>query len=102
MEVAPGRATYDLAAYKAEFSSVPTIRYPQLSLVGAQALGLTVEDMMAVVQALTAADFYKTMPSNVDVAIFQDVYRPTYGGVCLYVKLTISSAGRLLISFKER
>jgi motility quorum-sensing regulator/GCU-specific mRNA interferase toxin len=42
------------------------------------------------------------MPSDINPAIWQDVYRPIVEGRELYVKFTLDAQGELLlISFKE-
>ena len=62
-------------------------------------------DEQAVVDAiahLTARDFDKSMPSNIDHAVWQDVYKPVVEGRELYMKFTIDTREKLLlISFKE-
>ena len=44
---------------------------------GADALGFDYPGMLAVVMALTPSDFYKSMTTHADYAIWQDVYRPS-------------------------
>ncbi len=69
---------------------------------GAEALGMDEHAVVDVIAGLTARDFDKSMPSEVDPAIWQDVYKPVIGGRELYVKFTLDSRGELLlISFKE-
>jgi motility quorum-sensing regulator / GCU-specific mRNA interferase toxin len=52
--------------------------------------------------ALTAADFYKSMESEAVPGLWQDVYRPVFEGLALYVKLQIWADGLVVvISFKE-
>ena len=47
-------------------------------------------------------DFHKSMPSDIDPAILQDVYKPIIEGRELNVKFTLDARGELLlISFKE-
>jgi motility quorum-sensing regulator / GCU-specific mRNA interferase toxin len=54
-----------------------------------------------VVTGLTGRDFDKSMPSDVNPAIWQDVYKPIVDGRELYVKFTLDMRGELLlISFK--
>jgi motility quorum-sensing regulator / GCU-specific mRNA interferase toxin len=43
---------------------------------GAAALELDFDAMLAVVHALTTADFYKSMTTHADHRVWQDVYRP--------------------------
>lgn len=55
-----------------------------------------------VIAGLTGRDFDKSMPSNINPVIRQDVYKPIIGGRELYVKFTLDTQGELLlISFKE-
>ena len=59
-------------------------------------------DVVAVIQALTAADFEKSMTSIADHKVWQDVYKPVHNGCQLYVKFTTDARNALfLISFKE-
>jgi len=54
-----------------------------------------------VIASLTAADFDKSMLSEIDPTIRQDVYKPVIGGRELYVEFTLDArGGLLLISFK--
>ena len=70
---------------------------------GAAAAGLAETDIVVCVLSLTAADFYKTMESDAAPGLWQDVYRPLYGGVALYLKLQIAQDGdTVVISFKAR
>lgn len=67
---------------------------------GAAALGFDFDDMIAVVMALTPADFYKSMTTHADHQIWQDVYRPTTTVGEIYLKLTVID-DVLIVSFKE-
>ena len=62
-------------------------------------------DELAVVDSiacLTASDFDKSMRSDRDPAVWQDVYKPLVAARELYVKFTLDTQGELLlISFKE-
>jgi motility quorum-sensing regulator/GCU-specific mRNA interferase toxin len=68
--------------------------------VGATELGLTLSDMLAVLMALTPADFYKSMTTHADHTVWQDVYRPSTQVGDVYLKLTVIDAV-LIVSFKE-
>lgn len=69
---------------------------------GAEELGMDEQDVVDVIAGLRARDFERSMPSYVDPAISQDVYKPVVEGVELYVKFTLDPQGELLlISFKE-
>ena len=68
---------------------------------GAVALGFDFDGMLAVVQALTVTDFYKSMTTHGDHKIWQDVYRPVTSVGQVYLKLTVMD-DLLIVSFKER
>ncbi len=69
---------------------------------GAEALGMDEAAVVDVIARLTARDFDKSMPSDLDPAVRQDVYKPVVGGRELHVKFTRDrQGGLLLISFKE-
>ena len=67
---------------------------------GAAALGFDFDGMLAVIRALTAADFHKSMTSHADHRVWQDVYRPTTPAGEVYLKLTVID-DVLIVSFKE-
>ncbi len=68
---------------------------------GADALNIQSAGIVECVGQLTPADFYKTMPAQKAPGLWQDVYRPRYRGNRLYVKLQISRAGNVVVSFKR-
>lgn len=73
------------------------------ALHGAAALSFGSEDVRACVLGLTRLDFYKTMPATDVPGLWQDVYRPAYLGVSLYVKLQLSRRGQtVVIQFKHK
>ena len=65
-------------------------------------LGMTLQDVVQVVQSMTRGHFYKSMTSHADHRVWQDVYHVTWGGLVLYVKLTVDELGRLILSMKEK
>jgi len=67
---------------------------------GAVALGLDFDGMLAVVMALTTADFHKSMTTHADHRVWQDVYRPVTPAGDVYRKLTVIDEV-LIVSFKE-
>ena len=67
---------------------------------GAVALGLDFDGMLAVVTALTTADFHKSMTTHADHRVWQDVYRPMTPAGEVYLKLTVID-DVLIVSFKE-
>lgn len=76
------------------------VRTTHAARLGATALGFDFDDMLAVVMALSADDFYKSMTSHADHRVWQDVYRPSTLAGAVYVKLTVID-DVLIVSFKE-
>ena len=69
--------------------------------VGAEELGMDEQMVADVIAGLAQGDFDKSMRSDVDPAIWQDVYKPLAGSRELYVKVTLDAHGESLrISFK--
>jgi motility quorum-sensing regulator/GCU-specific mRNA interferase toxin len=65
-------------------------------------LGFNFADMLNVINALTPADFYKSMTTHADHRVWQGVYHDhasTDNGE-VYLKLTVI-ADVLIVSFKE-
>jgi motility quorum-sensing regulator / GCU-specific mRNA interferase toxin len=76
------------------------VRTTKSAREGAAALGFDFDGMLAVIQGLTAADFYKSMTTHADHKVWQDVYRPKTLVGDVYLKLTIVD-DVLVVSFKE-
>ena len=70
------------------------------ALAGGAALGFSFEQIVGVVAALTARDFYKSMTTHADHTVWQDVYRPSTQAGDVYLKLTVID-DVLIVSFKE-
>ena len=96
------RPHYDLQTIKADFATRRAPRMTRTAHDAALALGLTLADVLAVVQTLSAAHFYKSMTSLSDSRIWQDVYHVPWAPHLLYLKVTIDDAGYFLLSFKEK
>jgi motility quorum-sensing regulator/GCU-specific mRNA interferase toxin len=93
---------YELANIKAAFANPSSLNRSFVSRQGANDLDMDDSEVVNVIQALTLADFEKSMTSTVDHRIWQDVYKPKVGGRMLYVKFTLDAQQALfLISFKE-
>lgn len=92
--------TYDLLLVQ-EAVRRGDVQATQVALDGAAALGLDFDDITACVLALDDSDFYKTMEARKMRGLMQDVYRPTYDGISIYLKLQMRS-GAVVISFKQR
>ena len=76
------------------------VRTTKSAREGATALGLDFDGMLAVIQGLNPADFYKSMTTHADHKVWQDVYRPKTLVGDVYLKLTIVD-DVLVVSFKE-
>jgi motility quorum-sensing regulator/GCU-specific mRNA interferase toxin len=98
------RPHHDLGAVKAKFASADTLEITTTAVRSAQSIGFTLEDVVAVVQALEREDFVKseTAHSPRNSRVWHDTYVTPFDGRNLYLKF----AGETLIdvvltSFKE-
>ena len=76
------------------------VRTTMAAREGAAGLGFDFDEMRAVLMALTADDFYKSMTTHADHRVWQDVYRPRTTAGEVYLKLTVVD-DVLIVSFKE-
>ncbi len=76
------------------------VRATMTALSGAAAMDLGFDDMLDVIRALTVGDFYKSMTTQADHRVWQDVYRPSTPVGDVYLKLTVID-DLLIVSFKE-
>ena len=76
------------------------VRTTRSAREGAVALSLGFDGMLAVVMALTSADFHKSMTTHADHRVWQDVSRPLTPAGEVYLKLTVIE-DVLIVSFKE-
>lgn len=73
------------------------------ALTGAAVLGLSSEQAVAVVLGLKQKDLYKSMTTNADHRVWQDVYHAVLkSGLVAYIKVTLRENGSVVIQFKER
>ncbi len=96
------KATFDLEGFRQEFCTTRALRMTRTAQNACFALGLSLQDVVAVVQSMKRSHFYKSMTSHDDHSVWQDVYHVPWGGFVLYVKLTVDSLGRLILSLKEK
>ena len=69
---------------------------------GAKNMGLSRVEALGVVLALTSSMLFKSMTTNSDNKIWQDVYHaPCPNGRIAYIKLTMRD-GAVVIQFKEK
>jgi motility quorum-sensing regulator/GCU-specific mRNA interferase toxin len=91
-----------LRPFKAAFAAVGRMNRTLTAAAGAEELGMDGQAVVDVVAGLTIHDFDKSMRSEINPAIWQDVYKPIVDRQELYVKFTLDTRGELLlISFKE-
>lgn len=88
-----------LALVKALLSA-GKVRATYSATLGAAQMGLSFSEMISVVMSLTTTDFYKSMTTHIDHAVWQDVYRPSTRAGDVYLKLTVVD-DLLIVSFKE-
>ena len=93
---------YDLASIKATFATVDALRMTRTAHDCALALGLLLQDVVDLIQEMTREQFYKSMTSRANMALWQDVYHVPWGDTVLYVKFTTDAEGYLVISLKEK
>jgi len=93
---------YDLAAVQRQAAALGVRAFTKSALDGGRKLGLTTDDMLAVIASLTRAHFYKAMTTFADPRIWQDVYHaPTPIRKDAYIKITLRDTAPV-IQFKER
>lgn len=76
------------------------VRSTAAALAGAAAMGLDFDGIVKVVMSLAPGDFYKSMTTNNDHRVWQDVYHATTAAGEVYLKLTVID-DVLIVSFKE-
>jgi motility quorum-sensing regulator / GCU-specific mRNA interferase toxin len=92
-----------LEAIKLAFSTGEGL-FTRVATQDAAALGYGSEEIVAIIQTMKAVQFFKSMTSNYDVKVWQDVYRVRHVGGTLYVKFTDNGTVTefTLLSFKEK
>jgi len=96
------KPTYDLEGFRQEFCTVRALRMTRTAQDCCFDLGLSLQDVVNVVQSMRRSHFYKSMTSIADSRVWQDVYHVPWGSLDLYVKLTVDELGRLILSLKEK
>lgn len=76
------------------------MRVTASAVIGGELLGYDRDGIIAVVAALTPADFYKSMTTHADHTVWLDVYHPKTPAGDVYLKLTVID-DLLIVSFKE-
>jgi len=98
--------TFDLARVQSLAASPHSRLITGAAVKGAGELGLDEQAIIDCILSLDADCFYKTMPAEKRPGCWQDVYRPTFEGFALYVKVQIIGEEPdetvVVISFKRR
>ena len=76
------------------------VRATYSAVFDAAKMGLSFQDVIDVILGLTTRDFYKSMTTNADHKVWQDVYRTNTSVGEIYLKLTVID-DVLIVSFKE-
>lgn len=93
--------TYELAVIQA-LVRAGKFFIRESALTAAFELGFDRYDITECILGMDEGDFLKTMPSQRFPALMQDVYKPPYQGIRLYVKLQLDGTKTaIVISFKE-
>lgn len=98
------RPHYSLPDIQSEVSRRGAGAFTRTALKNGRAMGLTVLQLVEVVRGLRRGDFYKSMTTHADHAVWQDVYHAaTPVGKVAYVKVTGADDGAPpVIQFKEQ
>jgi hypothetical protein len=98
-----GSPRYKLVSIKLAFTSTDKLNMTATAMNDQYLLGFSDQDVVDAIQALTGADFYKSMPPvHEDFTAWQDVYKPEFRGIKLYIKFQVGNRGELIVSFKKR
>lgn len=94
---------YSLPALQEQIQRLGAQAFTLTAIQGGAAMGLTVTDMLLVVQNLSRADFYKSMTTHADHRLWQDVYHSEIPPLrkTAYIKMTLRD-GAPVIQFKEK
>lgn len=97
--------TYDLSLVK-RLMVESAFRITLTALNGLGELGFDSEDVRQCIGLLGPSDFHKTMPSIQMEGLWQDVYKPSYCGHDIYLKIQVVDqygAGLVVVvSFKRK
>jgi motility quorum-sensing regulator/GCU-specific mRNA interferase toxin len=93
---------HDLKGFQVEFVAEQALRLTQTAIDCVKALGLSLADVVIIVQSMNRKMFFKSMTTYADHKAWQDVYHVPFQALVLYVKLMIDDRGRLIVSLKAK
>lgn len=97
------KPTYDIDSIKAAFDDPDKLEITNTALLNASKLGYDRHMIVATVQSIKKDNFYKSMTSNHNSRIWQDVYHVPSDTGMLYIKFTSGIISDfLLLSFKNK
>ena len=103
MKESKEKPKYDLETIKLAFSTTDKLNMTYSAMQGQYELSFSDQDIVEAIQTLTSADFHKSMPpEHKNFSAWQDVYKPTFKKIGLYLKFQIDKRGEMIISFKAR
>jgi motility quorum-sensing regulator/GCU-specific mRNA interferase toxin len=94
------KAHYSLATIQSMILHVEQRKITQSAYKTAFELGFSEEDIVETIKVLSPQHLYKSMTTNADSTIWQDVYHIKNKDFDLYVKLQIVDKA-IVVSFKE-
>ena len=65
-------------------------------------LGMSLVDVVALIQSASRDHFYKSMTTFADHTSWQDVYHVPWEGLIVYLKFSRDDDGHIVISLKEK
>ncbi len=92
---------YDLVAIQVVVTGQKSAAFTKTALDNGRNMGLTTDEMLAVIASLTRQTFYKSMTTLQDHTVWQDVYHAPTPAADAYIKLTLRDHA-LVIQFKEK
>ncbi|SEI05615.1 type II toxin-antitoxin system MqsR family toxin [Pseudomonas asplenii] len=94
---------YDLSVIKADVIRLGAAAFTLSARDGARGMGLTLLEMLRIIRSLERRMLYKSMTTDANHRIWQDVYHYPYAGGWIYIKVSYRPAGGPpVISFKEK
>lgn len=91
---------YRLSAIQQQMISIEAMNLTLSAQNGIRMAGMDKASALEVVQGLSRTDFYKSMTTNIDHRVWQDVYHGQWHGKPLYVKFQ-QAGDYFVVSFKE-
>ncbi len=95
------RPHYDLKSIQVQMDCIEAMNLTMTARHGIKAIGMTLGDVLVVIERLSMGNFYKAMTVHTDSRVWQDVYHAEWKGRALYIKFQ-QHEEFFIVSFKER